>query len=43
MPALGQSADLDARRSGNKPTVSTAKPPSPNATVNLLNLFVRRD
>ena len=47
VPALGQSASgqgaapaksADARR----PTVSSAKPTSPNATINLVNLLVKQ-
>jgi hypothetical protein len=43
-PAMGQSAaDSDAKRTdARKPTVSNARPTSPNATVNLLNLMVQK-
>jgi hypothetical protein len=45
-PALGQSADQagapEKKAEAKRPKVSDAKPTSPNATVNLLNLMVKR-
>jgi hypothetical protein len=43
-PAMAQSAaDSDTKRTdARKPTVSNARPTSPNATVNLLNLMVQK-
>jgi hypothetical protein len=42
-PAMGQSApESDAKRADTKGAVSSPKAVSPNATVNLLNLFVQK-